>query len=72
MRCSSPPLDEVRTLPLAPRNPLPYLTQLRCAHSFIDGFGELLAAGGPVTRVVFGPRWLMPPAVVIASPQGAR
>jgi cytochrome P450 len=59
-------------LPLAPKNPLPYRHQLRAARSLIDGFQELLDAGGPITRMVFGPKWLFPTAVLIASPQGAR
>jgi cytochrome P450 len=68
------PLDttEVRALRLAPKNPLPYRQQLKAARSFIDGFQELLDAGGPVTRLVLGPKWLLPHAVLIASPQGAR
>lgn len=60
------------TLPLAPRNPLPYRQQITCLRSYIEGFQHLLDAGGPVHRVVLGPRWLVPPIVLIASPQGAR
>ena len=40
--------------------------------SLIDGPQELVDAGGPVTRLVLGPKWLFPTVVVIASPQGAR
>jgi leucine-zipper of insertion element IS481 len=40
---------EVATLPLAPKNPLPYRHQLRAVRSLIDGFQELIDAGGPVT-----------------------
>ena len=40
--------------------------------SFIDGFQELLDAGGPVTRIVLAPKWLLPNVVLVASPQGAR
>ena len=29
-------------------------------------------AGGPVTRVSFGPKWLFPPVVVATSPKAAR
>ena len=46
--------------------------QLRAVRSLIDGFQELLDAGGPVTRLVLGPKWLLPTVVLIASPQGAR
>ncbi len=63
---------DVAKLPLAPKNPLPYRHQLRAARSLIDGFQELFDAGGPVTRMVLGPKWLFPTAVLIASPQGAR
>ncbi|HNA52187.1 MAG TPA: cytochrome P450, partial [Mycobacterium sp.] len=57
-------------LPPAPRNPLPYRTQLRSLRAFHTGFETLRDAGGPVTRVVLGPRWLVPPLVVVTSPRG--
>jgi cytochrome P450 len=63
---------DVAKLPLAPKNPLPYRQQLRAVRSLIYGLQQLLDAGGPVTRIVLGPKWLLPPAVLIASPQGAR
>jgi cytochrome P450 len=63
---------DVAKLPLAPKNPLPYRHRLRAVRSLIDGLQELLDAGGPVTRIVLGPKWLFPTAVLIASPQGAR
>ena len=63
---------DVAKLPLAPKNPLPYRHQLRAVRSLIDGFQELLDAGGPITRMVLGPKWLFPTAVLVASPQGAR
>jgi cytochrome P450 len=62
----------VSALPPAPKNPLPYWRQLKAVRSFIDGMQALADAGGPVTRVILGPRWLIPPAVLITSPQGAR
>jgi cytochrome P450 len=65
------PID-VAKLPLAPKNPLRYRDQLRAVRSLIDGHQELLDAGGPVTRIVLGPKRLFPPVVLIASPQGAR
>src|SRR5271168_4795727 len=68
----APELTDVAKLPLAPKNPLPYLDQLRAVRSLIDGHQELLDAGGPITRLVLGPKWLLPTAVLIASPQGAR
>src|SRR6201992_1032725 len=63
---------EVRALRLAPKNPLPYWRQVKALRSYVDGFQELLDAGGPITRLVLGPKWLLPTAVLIASPQGAR
>jgi hypothetical protein len=33
---------------------------------------RLRDAGGPVTRVSLGPKWLFPPVVVATSPQAAR
>ena len=63
---------DIAKLPLAPKNPLPYRHRLRAVRSRIDGFQELLDAGGPVTRIVLAPKWVFPTAVLIASPQGAR
>jgi cytochrome P450 len=68
----APESTDVAKLPLAPKNPLPYRRQLRALRSLIDGLQELLDAGGPVTRLVLGPKWLFPTGVLIASPQGAR
>jgi cytochrome P450 len=68
----APEAIDVAELPLAPKNPLRYRHQLKALRSLIDGHQELLDAGGPVTRVVLGPKWLFPAAVLIASPQGAR
>lgn len=63
---------EVAARSLAPKNPLPYWRQVKEVRSFVDGIQRLLDAGGPVTRVVLGPKWLIPTVVLIASPQGAR
>jgi cytochrome P450 len=68
----APESTDVAKLPLAPMNPLPYRHQLRAVRSLIDGFQELFDAGGPITRMVLGPKWLFPTAVLVASPQGAR
>jgi cytochrome P450 len=68
----APEFIDVAKLPLAPKNPLPYRHQLRALRSLVDGHQELFDAGGPVTRVALGPKWLAPTAVLIASPQGAR
>jgi cytochrome P450 len=63
---------EVRGLRLAPKNPLPFRRQLTAVRSFVDGMQDLLDAGGPVTRVILGPKWLLPNVVLISTPQGAR
>src|SRR5579875_2703838 len=68
----APTTINVAKMPLAPKNPLTYRHQLRAVRSLIDGFQELLYAGGPITRIVLGPKGLFPTAVLIASPQGAR
>lgn len=62
----------VAVLPLAPKNPLPYWQRVRAVRSLHTGIDKLRDAGGPVTRFSFGPRWLMPPIVLAASPQGIR
>ncbi len=64
--------SEVGTLTPAPKNPLPYWRQLKAVRSYVDGMQALVDAGGPITRIVLGPKWLLPNVVLIASPQGAR
>ncbi|MDR3655182.1 MAG: cytochrome P450 [Mycobacterium sp.] len=64
--------SEVSALPLVPKNPLPYRQQLKSLRSYIDGMQALVDAGGPISRLVLGPKWLIPNVVLIASPQGAR
>lgn len=59
-------------LPLPPRNPLPYRSQLRALRTFHTGFEVLRDAGGPVTRIKLAPRWLVPEVVVVTSPRGGR
>ncbi|OBF72111.1 cytochrome P450 [Mycobacterium sp. 852002-51613_SCH5001154] len=64
--------SEVRPRSLAPKNPLPYWRQVKAVRSYVDGMQALVDAGGPITRLVLGPKWLLPNVVLIASPQGAR
>jgi cytochrome P450 len=61
---------EVAALPLAPRNPLPRLQQMKAVRAFHTGCEALRDAGGPVTRLA--PTWMLPPFVVTTSPEGAR
>jgi cytochrome P450 len=63
---------DIATLPLAPKNPLPYRERLKAIREFHTGTNKLRDAGGPVTRVTLGPRWLIPPIVLATSPQGIR
>lgn len=63
---------ELSALPPAPKNPLSYWQTVRAVRSLHFGVEQLRSAGGPVSRFSFGPRWLMPPVVLAASPQGIR
>lgn len=58
-------------LPPVPDNPLPYRRKLEAIRTFHTGMEMLRDAGGPVTKVALGPRWLMPPIVVATSPRAA-
>ncbi|MGB8206106.1 MAG: cytochrome P450, partial [Mycobacterium sp.] len=62
---------DVTTLPLAPKNPLPYWRRLVAIRQFDTGPELLRESSGPVTRIVLGPKWMMPPLVFVSSPQGA-
>jgi cytochrome P450 len=61
---------DVHTLPLAPENPLPLREKLRALRTYHTGTEALRDAGGPVTRLVLGPKSLVPPIVVVTSPHG--
>lgn len=62
---------ELTALPLAPMNPLPRRRQLALLRSFVEGHAVLIASGGRISRITFGPKWLVPPIVLVATPQGA-
>jgi cytochrome P450 len=64
--------EHVGALPLAPKNPLPMRRRLKALRSFHTGLEALRDAGGPVSR--FSPRItsLIPPVVIVTSPQGGR
>lgn len=62
----------VETLPLVPRNPLPYHALLKAVRNLDSGQEIVRAAGGPVTRIAIGPKWLVPPLVSVMSPAGVR
>src|ERR1700760_3557075 len=63
---------DVSRLPLAPKNPTPYLRRLQAVRAHHVGMDVLRDAGGPVSRVKLGPKWLFPPVVVAASPRAIR
>lgn len=62
-----PPLA---ALPLPPKNPLPYWERRKAVRSHHTGADRLRDAGGPVTLITLGPKWLIPPIVLATSPQG--
>ena len=57
---------------MAPKNPLPFRQLLKAVRSLDTGQELLRDAGGPVTRVVLGPKWMVPPIVLVTSPNGIR
>ena len=61
---------DVQTLPLAPENPLPLWEKLQAMRTYHTGMETLRDAGGPVSRLVLGPKSLVPPIVVVTSPHG--
>lgn len=63
---------DVASLPPAPKNPLPYWQRLKATREITVGQEKLRNAGGPVTKCILGPKWLIPPFVLVSSPQGAR
>ena len=65
-------LGTVVVTDVPPRNPLPLRRQLTAIRMFDSGPAALRDAGGHVTRLHLGPRWLVPPVVVATSPRAAR
>ena len=66
-----PIATDLGVLPLAPRNPLSFRQRLKAVRQTATGQVTLRDAGGPITRVTLGPRWLSPPIVWVMSPGGA-
>jgi cytochrome P450 len=62
---------DASAVPLPPKSPLPYWRRLTATRRFDTGFELLRDSGGSVTRNVLGPRWIMPPLVIVSSPKGA-
>jgi cytochrome P450 len=63
---------DVSALPLAPKNPLPLRQLLKAVRNLDKGQEIIRDAGGPITRVQFGPKGLFPPLVAVMSPAGIR
>jgi cytochrome P450 len=63
---------DVSALPLAPKNPLPLRRLVKLVRTLDTGQEVIRDAGGPVTRIAFGPKWLFPPIVAVTSPDGIR
>ncbi len=63
---------DVSALPLAPRSPLPLRQLVKLVRTLDTGQEVIRDAGGPITRIQFGPKWLFPPIVAVMSPNGMR
>jgi len=63
---------DVGTLPLVPKNPLPFWQLVRLVRRLDTGQEVIRDAGGPLTRIQFGPKWLFPPIIAVLSPNGMR
>lgn len=62
--------SNLAALPLPPKNPLPYREKVKALRLIHTGCQILRDAGGPVTRLVLAPKWMLPPVVVVTSVQG--
>ena len=63
---------DVSALPLAPKNPLPLWQLVKLVRTLDTGQEVIRNAGGHITRIKFGPKWLIPPIVAVTSPEGIR
>ncbi len=63
---------DVSDLPLVPRNPLPVRQLMKLVRRLDTGQEVIRDAGGPITRIQFGPKRLMPPIVAVMSPEALR
>jgi cytochrome P450 len=63
---------DVSALPLAPKNPLPLRRLVKLVRTLDTGQEVIRDAGGPITRIQFGPKWLYPPIVAVTCPDGIR
>src|SRR6478609_3933024 len=63
---------DVSALPLVPKNPLPIWQLVKLVRRLDTGQDVIRDAGGPITRIAFGPKWLFPPIVAVMSPNAMR
>ncbi|WP_165614572.1 cytochrome P450 [Mycolicibacterium flavescens] len=64
--------SDVSALPLVPKNPLPIRQLVKLVRRLDTGQEVIRDAGGPITRIQFGPKWVYPPIVAVMSPNGMR
>jgi cytochrome P450 len=63
---------DVSTLPLVPKNPLPFWQLAKLVRRLDTGQEVIRDAGGPITRIQFGPKNVFPPIVAVMSPDAMR
>lgn len=63
---------DVSALPLVPKNPLPIRQLVKLVRRLDTGQEVIRDAGGPITRIQFGPKQLIPPIVAVMSPDAIR
>ncbi|MBE1551238.1 cytochrome P450 [Mycobacterium sp. OAS707] len=72
MNLTTSEATDVSSLPLTPRNPLPLRKLVKLVRRLDTGQEVIRDAGGPITRISFGPKWLFPPIVAVMSPNAMR
>ncbi|MGE2689388.1 cytochrome P450 [Mycolicibacterium pulveris] len=63
---------DVSSLPLVPKNPLPFWQLVKLVRRLDTGQEVIRDAGGPLTRIQFAPKNVYPPIVAVMSPAGMR
>jgi cytochrome P450 len=72
VKLSTTETTDVSALPLAPKNPLSIRQLVKAVRALDTGQELVRNAGGPITRVQAGPKWLFPPLVAVFSAEGIR
>ena len=63
---------DVSSLPLAPKSPLPLRQLVKLVRRLHIGQEVIRDAGGPISRIQFGPKQVFPPIVAVMSPNAMR